>query len=138
VADQHRLDLVRLVGGEPLGIALDRRTLAPLDVDDFGVQALALAEIDPQVGELPDAGGEHLVAGGERVGDCRLPAAGARGREEEDLAGAGLEDLLQVLEQAEGEGGKVGRPLILQRDVHGEADRIRHVGRAGNEEGVAS
>ena len=78
---------MRLVGGEALGEALDRRALAPFDLDDFGLEAVAPAQIDPQMGELPEAGGEHLVAGRERVGDRRLPAAGAGGREEEDLAG---------------------------------------------------
>ena len=86
MADQHRLDAMGLVGGEALGIGLDRRPLAPFALDHVHLEAEAPAHLDPEMGELAEAGGEHPVAGRERVGEGRLPAAGAGAREEEHLA----------------------------------------------------
>ena len=63
MADQHRLDAMGLVGGEALGIGLDRRPLAPFALDRVHLEAEAPAHLDPEMGELAEAGGEHAVAG---------------------------------------------------------------------------
>ena len=127
MGDQHRLDGFVGVVGQNLREALDRRTLAPLDVDLDHVQAHALAHVDPEVGELADAGREHLVAGRERVGQAGFPAAGAGAREQEHLAGRGLEHLLQVGEQRQRELGEVRGAHVLHRQV----ERAPHRDRAG-------
>ena len=97
VANQDGLDLPRGVGGKALGVGLDRSPFAPGHVDDLDVQGMAFAEVDPEVRKLPEARGQDLVAGRKGVGDRRLPAAGARGWEDEDLSLRRLEDLLHVL-----------------------------------------
>src|SRR5207244_11793300 len=138
VNDQHALDLVLPVGGEDLLDALDRGALAPLDVQDVHPQADPLRQIDPQVAELPEARREDAVARGKRVRERRLPAAGARAREDKHLSGRGLEDLLQILEQGKRQLWKGGRAVILHRAVHGAQDALGDVRGTGNEEEVAT
>ena len=86
VGEEHRLDLVTLVGRERLAVALDRRALAPLGVEHLDLEAEPLGHVDPEMAEHAEAGGEHLVARRERVGQRRLPGAGAARREDERLA----------------------------------------------------
>ena len=138
VADQDRLDPMLLVGRQALGIGFDRHALAPFGIDGIDLEPEATAHLDPKMGELAEARGQHPVAGGKRVGQRRFPAAGARAWKDENLAGLGLEDLLQVAEQAEGELGEVRGPLVLERNVHGGAHLLGHVRRPGDEQGVAS
>jgi hypothetical protein len=50
-----------------------------------------------------------------------IPAAGAGGGEEEYLPVTGFENLLQVVEQGEREGWKIGGALVFHGDIHGKA-----------------
>ena len=134
VADEHGLDVMPLVGLEARLDHVERDALAPLHVDDIDVEPVPAGEVGPQVRELAEHGDQHLVAGRERVGHRRLPAARARRREHEDLALLGPEHLLQVAEQRQREGREIGRALVLQRHVHGLTHRERHVGGAWDEE----
>jgi hypothetical protein len=138
VADQHRLDAPRLVTFERAGEGLDRRALAPGDIDRLDLDAVALAEIDPEMRELAIARRQHLVARRQRVGDRGLPAPGARRREQEHLAVDGLEYLPQVAKERQREGRYVRRPLVLAGDRERLANALRHIRRAGNEQEIAS
>ena len=60
---------------------------------------MALAQIDPEVRELTEAGGQNLIARRQRVRDRRFPTACAGPWKQEHLTGFRLEDLLQILEQ---------------------------------------
>jgi hypothetical protein len=60
---------MRLIGHEVLGIDLQRHALTPLDVDVDHVEALALAEVDPKMGELAEARGQDLAASQAPVPD---------------------------------------------------------------------
>src|SRR3974377_174273 len=93
VRDEHGLDLMLLVRGQAPPVLIERHALAPFDVYGVDVEAKALAEIDPKQRELAKHGSQHLVAGRQRIGDGRFPAAGARARKNEDLAVLGLKDL---------------------------------------------
>ena len=138
VGDEHGLVSMRLVGLELLREDLDGDALAPRHVNDVDLEAHAGAHVGPQQRELAEAGDQHLVAGRQGVGHGGFPAAGARCREQEDLRLVGLEHLLHVGEERQGEGGKVRRALVFHRNVHREADRLRNVGRARNEEAAVS
>ena len=134
VGGEHRLDLMVRIGGQDVLETLDRYALAPLNVDHFDIEALTLAEIDPEMGELAEAGDQHLVARRQRVGHGRFPAAGARGGKEEDLAAFRLEDLLEIGEERQRELGQVGRPLVFHRNVDCAAHALGDVGGPRNEE----
>ena len=75
VRGEHGLDLVVLIGGEDLGVLLDRHALAPLLVENLHVEAETLGHVDPQQRELAEAAHQNLVAAVQRVGDRRLPGA---------------------------------------------------------------
>jgi hypothetical protein len=90
------------------------------------------------LGKLAEARGQYPVARRERVSDRRLPAAGARTREDEDPVTLGLEPELHVGEQAEREVREIERALVLERHVHGPAQAAGQVGLSGDEPGVAS
>ena len=62
VGEEHRLDLVRLVGRERLLVALDRRALAPLGVEHVDLEAQPLGHVDPEMAEHAEARREHPVA----------------------------------------------------------------------------
>jgi hypothetical protein len=78
VTDEHGLDVMPLVGVEARLDHVKRNTFAPLHVDDVDVETVPAGEVGPQVRELAEDGDHHLVAGRERVGHRRLPAARAR------------------------------------------------------------
>ena len=84
--------------------------------------------------ELAEAAHQHLVAAVQRVGDRRLPGAGAGRGEDEDAAVRELEHLLDVLEQRQRELGEFRRAHVFHADVHRRADGFGDVGRAGNEQ----
>ena len=135
---QHGLVAVGGVGLELLGEDLDGHALAPGHVHHVDLEAHARAHVGPEQRELAEAGDQHLVARGQRVEHRGFPAAGAGGREQEDLAGAGLEDLLHVLEQRQGEGGQVRGALVFHGNVHGQAHGLRYIGRPRNEKSTKS
>ena len=136
VGDEDRLVSMRLIGLELLGEDFDRSALAPRHIDDIGIKPVADAHVGPQQRELAEAGDQHLVAGIERVGHGRFPAARARRRKQENLAAGGLEDFLQVLEQWQREGRKIRSALVLHGDVHGKAHGLRNIGRPRNEQSL--
>ena len=114
VGDEHDLVGMRLVGLELLGKNFDGNALAPRHIDHVDLEAHALAHVSPQQRELAEAGDQHLVAGRQRVGHGGFPAAGARCREQEDLRHFGLEDLLHVGAERQGDGGTIRRTLVFQ------------------------
>src|SRR4051812_784734 len=118
VAGEHGLDLVAAIGGKDIGIALDRDAFAPIDIDEFDLETVALTHVDPEMGKLAEARGEDLLARRERVGERRFPPAGAGGGEQEDLTLLRLEDLLHVLEERKGKLWQVRCPLVLHGNVH--------------------
>src|SRR2546430_5720269 len=97
-----------------------------------------LGEVDPQVAELAVPRGEDAVSRRQRVDERRLPAAGARGREDERLTGGGFEDALQVAQQPGGERRKGGGPVIFHGAVHRAKDPVGHVRGTGNEQEIAA
>jgi hypothetical protein len=88
--------------------------------------------------ELAEAGDEHFVARSKRVGERSFPGAGAARREDDDLPLFGLEDSLQPLVKRQGQLGEVRGPMILHGDMHRPQDAVRNIGRAGNEQEIAS
>ena len=138
LAGQHGLDLVLLVRPQYLLVALERHALAPLDLDDFHVVAEPLRHVDPQVTELPEARGKHLVARRQRVGQRRLPGSGAGRREDEYLTIGGLEHLLQILEQTGREFREFGGTVVFHRDDHRSLHPVGNVRRAGDEQKITA
>jgi hypothetical protein len=65
------------------------------------------------VRELAEDRCKDLIPWRERIGDGRFPAAGARAREQKDLAITHLEDLLQIAEETEGQVREVRGALIF-------------------------
>ena len=67
VGEQHRLDLVGLVGSQCLVVPLDRSALAPLGVENVDLETEPLGHVDPQMAEHAEARREHPVAGRQRI-----------------------------------------------------------------------
>ncbi|MEY9768192.1 hypothetical protein ABIA14_000469 [Sinorhizobium fredii] len=132
------LDLVRLVGGEPLGVELDRHAGAPFPVEAIDLEAEALGHVDPEMRELAEAAHQHLVAGGEHIGHRRFPGAGAGRGIDEDAAVPVLEDLLDVGEKRQGQLRKARGAHVFHRQVHRLANLLGNVGGAWNEEMVVA
>jgi hypothetical protein len=97
---------------------------------------MALAHVDPAMGEHAVAGRENRVAGRQGVGDRDLPAAGARGREDEHLGPFGAKDLPDTVACGLQDVREGGRPMIERGHVAGPAKRLGHIGGAGYENRV--
>ena len=69
VTDKNSLDCVGFVCFEHTAIFFEWHTATPFDVNIVNIEAKAGAHINPEMGELAEAGGQHLVAGIERIGD---------------------------------------------------------------------
>src|SRR5579864_4593671 len=138
VTGEHALDLVALVGAQDLRVTLERHSFAPFDLQHLDLEAEALRHVDPQMRELTEAGGEDPVARRERVGERGFPRAGAGGREDEHLARAGLEDFLQVAEDARRKLRKLRGAVILHGHDHGALHAVGHVGRTRYEQEISS
>lgn len=136
VGHQDGLELVTPVCFQQRTKSICRRTRAPFALDRFDIQAVAAAQIDPAPGKHAVASGQDLVAGRQRVGDRRLPAAGAGGRKHEDLSGRRLEHLLEVGQQRRKQLAEVGRAMIHGLDAHRMAQAIRNIGRSGYEDRI--
>ena len=134
VADEHTLDGVGAIGFEPAAIFRKRHALAPGHLDNVDIKTKALAEIDPEMGELAERCRQYLVARRKGVGDGRFPAAGARGRKDHHLTALSAKHLLEVGENWPHELRKIGGAMVLKRAVHGHAHLIGHIGGAGNGE----
>ena len=102
-------------------VVLALAVLAPLIV--FSIFSLnqfgnTLRGIDEEMAELAVADREHTITGRERVHDCRFPHRGARCRKDKRLGLRGSVDLRQVAEDAFGQRGKRGGPVVFLRAVH--------------------
>ena len=128
----HRAYRMLAVGGECRMDMLRRGARAPRLFLHLDLETMAAREIDPQMAELAEARGQHTVAGAQRIGENRLPRAGAGRREDEHLTDGGLEDLLQVLEQRQSQLREQSAAVVLHRPVHGAENAVRHIGRARN------
>ena len=131
--DHDALDLVVLVGAERFLDAVWVDAGAPLLLLDDDLEAMTAGKLDPQMAELAEARGKHLVAGGAGIGQRRFPGAGAARGIDDDLAVACLEDLLEVFEQRQSQLGEIGGAMVLHGDVHGAQDAVGHVGRPRHE-----
>src|SRR6185312_17136411 len=101
--DEHGLDLVLLIRREALRTEVERKAFAPFGVDRVDGERMPPAQVAPEMRELAEDRDQHAIAGRQRVGDRRLPTAGARGRKQEDLAFLGFEDVLQIAKQRQRE-----------------------------------
>jgi hypothetical protein len=131
--DHDALDLMALVGAERFLDAVGIGARTPLFLLDDDLKPVTAGELDPEMAELAEAGGEQLVARRARIGEGRFPGAGAALRINHDLAVPGLENLLEVFEQRQSQLGKVRGTMVLHDDMHGAQDAIRHIGRSRNE-----
>src|SRR5215469_13595894 len=138
VRDQHGFNLVLLVRCQTLPVLIEGHAFAPVDVDRVDLKTEALAEIDPQQRELTEHRSQHFVAGRQRVSDGRFPPTRSGTRKDEDLAGIGLEDLLQIGKEWLREQRKIRRAMIFKRNLHCLADTERHVREAGYREAFES
>src|ERR1700728_2334321 len=86
----------------------------------------------------PKRGGEHLVAGRERIGQRRFPGTGAGGWEDEYLTAGGFKDLLQIVQQARGKLRKLGGAMVFHRDHHRPLHTLGNVRRPGNEQKITA
>lgn len=68
--------------------------------------------------------GDHLVAGGEGVGESRFPPTGTRAGEDKGGAMLGVEDVLGVFEDGLEPGGKPGISVVGRGHCHGTLDLV--------------
>ena len=73
-----------------------------------------------------------MVAFAQHVAQAGFPSAGAGSRKDDNAAGLGTEDTLQVCQQRQCECGHVGGAVIFQRHGHGAGDTRRHIGWPGD------
>ena len=117
VDDEHRGDAMRGVVAQR---RLDRRRIDRHPFDIGRAQRLAAERghlLGPAVGEVAGARNQDRGAGGDQVGDHRLPAAVAVGGVEEDLGALGLQQRLHPRFA----GGDQGRDARI-----GEVGRLPH------------
>ena len=128
--DQHRLDRMRLVRGEPLGdrVRIDRAPLGHghgLDLD------AVLARGDrPVLGKIARLAHQHLVAGRKEIRDARVPRAVARGRVGDDEALLRLQHPLQPLQRPVAQRDELRPREIHRRALHRLQHPVRDVGGA--------
>ena len=75
--------------------------------------------------------------GVQRVGQRRLPGAGARGRVDDDRM-PGLEDLLHAGQHLQPERAELGPAVVDRRQAHRPQDAVGHRARAGDLQEVAA
>ena len=81
VREEHRLDLVLLVGGERFLVALDRGAFSPFGVEHVHREPEALRHVDPELAEHAEPRGKDAVTRRKRVGERSLPRTGPARRE---------------------------------------------------------
>ena len=133
LTDEHGLDLVLLVRAQRGEVAVDGCPLAPGRLEYLDLVTEALAHVDPQVAELTEARGEHLVAGVQAIGQRRFPAAGSGGGKNERRARRGLEYRLEAREARPGELRENRRAMVFHRNHHGPRHPLGYIGGAGHE-----
>ena len=126
-----RLDAVRLVVGQRRA---DRRHVGaapPVGVDEDRLEVEPLRHLVPQRGEPAGAAHQHRIARRQRVGQRRLPRAGAGGGIDHHRP-LGLEDRPQVGEDLQPQPAEIGAAMVDRRAVDGAQHPVRHVGGAGD------
>src|SRR5438067_5167230 len=138
LSGEYPLDLMILIRLQDLGVLLYRHTLAPIDFEGLDIELVALAEIDPEVTEMPKARHQDFIARGQGIGHGGLPSAGAGGWKDKYLAGLRFKDLFDILKQRQSKPWQIQRPHILLRDMHGVHDTLGDVGRSWDEKEITS
>ena len=138
VAGEDAPDFAPGVRAQGLLDAFERHSLAPSDLQHLDIEAEPLGHVDPQVGEVTEAGREQPVAGREGVGQRRFPGAGAGRRKDEDPALIRPVHLLEILEDARGQLRKLGGAVVFHGHHHGALDAVGDAGGAGDEQEVAA
>ena len=128
VDDADGLDLVRPVGGKPLGDDVRIRPRAPVAGQEFRCQTETARQIVPQRREMPGLVHQEPVARRRGVDQRRLPGARARGGEDDD-GPLGLEHGLESVQHLAAEPLEVGAAMIDRGLGDGMQDALGHVGR---------
>ena len=129
--DADRLDAVRLVVGE---CGADRRHIgaaAPVGVDEDRLEVEPLRHLVPQRGEPAGAAHQHRIAGRQRVGQRRLPRAGAGGGIDHHRPRV-WKIARRLVEDLQPQPAEVGTAMVDRRVVDGAQHPVRHVGGAGD------
>jgi hypothetical protein len=129
--DAHGLDGVPLVLFEARLDGASIGAAAPVGGNELRLQPELGGHALPQRGEMPGLVHQHLVAGGERVHQRRLPGASAGGGIDEHRA-RGLEDGLDPREHLQPERLELRPAMVDDRHVHGPQDPVRHRRRPGD------
>ena len=75
VDGKNRLDLPLRVGAEPFGDGLLIEGVPLAEIEDLDLDPQFFGHAGPTVGKNAGGGDQHLVAGGDGVGQCRFPCA---------------------------------------------------------------
>ena len=131
VHHHHRLDGMRLVGGEPrLGDAgIDAVT--PVARHEIHLEPVLPRHDMPQIGEMPGLKGQHAVARRQGVEQRRLPSPGAGGGIDQ-YRSRRAQYPLQSGHCRQRQGGEFRAAVIDDRTVDGAQNPVGQVGRAGN------
>ena len=131
---EDRLDFVRGVFRENVGVLFERNTRAPLLVAKNDVEAHALSHVDPEQRELTEARHKNLVADSECIGDRGFPCARTRRRENENAPVLHFEDLLEIFKDRQSELRELRIAHVFHGQVHRHTNPVRDRRRAGNKE----
>ena len=113
---------------------VEREGLAVGRGDDVDLAAEGLGEGGPALAELAGGEDEHAVAGRGEVGDGGFHGAGAGAGEDDDVAGGGADELLELGEDAGVEGAELGGAVVDIGGGHGELRGGEQGRGAGGEE----
>ena len=136
VGDEDGLDLTLAVSGQFRGEFGDRGPCPPGDVDHLDLQPQTGGHFDPERRKLAMPRHQHAVTGVQRVGDCRLPGAGAGTGIQDHAATLRAENALEIGEDAKGKRAEQWATLVFHGDIHRPAHGFGHIRGAGNEEVV--
>lgn len=133
---ENGLDPVRCVGGQDRLVTIRRQARPPRCLDDFDIETMALAQINPAMAEHAVTRGQHLVARRQRVGDRHLPTTRPGGGKQEHLGRGSLENGPNPCHRRCQHLGKGAGPVVKRRNIHRPAQVLGHIGRSGDEDGV--
>jgi len=136
MGDEHRPDRVGGIRAQGLFEPVGGGAAAPGAVENLHIEPVTLAHVDPAMAEHAVPRDEDRIAGRQRVGDRRLPAARSGGGKDHDLAVLRSEHPLAALAHGGERPREGGRAVIHRLHLHGAAQAIGHVGRAGDENRV--
>ena len=138
LAGQDGLDAVLRVSLQDVSILLQWHAGAPLAIHNLHIQTQALAHVDPQVAELPEARGQDGVAGRQGVSQRRFPAASARGRKHKGRTDLGAVDGLQAGHDGVGQHREMGGAVVFHGHHHGALDAVWNIGGTGNKQKITT